>query len=132
MQDEETQGRASEGRKETDAMTRETTKEVGKFVLTIEPEALRSIVASGRLLELADTLAREAAIQIAAQIVEQVAAAALEPNRLQSGASASTTFIFDGGDFGTVPPRPKWGVGPIRDILSSSALRQVVALEVQG
>lgn len=118
--------------KEIAAVKREVGKEVGKFVLTIEPEALNSVIANGRLLELADTLAKEAALQISAQLVEHVAAAALNPGGLQAGATTSVTFVFDGGDFGTVPPRPKHGVGPIRDILDVSALRQVVAIERQG
>ena len=123
MPRQESQGTTTEGK---------LSKEVGKLVLTIEPEALRSIVASGRLLELADTLGKEAALQIAAQIVEHVAAAALEPNGIRSGVSASASFIFDGGDFGTVPPRPHWGVGPVREIIGASALRVVAGQEIQG
>ena len=85
-------------------------KEVGKLTLTIAPEALRSIIEGGRLLELADTIATEAAVQISAQIIDQVAAGALKGDLAKSGSGASVSFIFDGGDFGTVPPRPHWGV----------------------
>jgi hypothetical protein len=85
-------------------------KEIGKLTLTISPEALRSIIEGGRLLELADTVAKEAAAQISSQLIEQVAAAALKGDLAKSGSGASAAFIFDGGDFGTVPPRPRWGV----------------------
>lgn len=46
-------------------------REVGKLTLNFDPEALRSVIGSGRLLELADTLSKEAAAQISAQLVEQ-------------------------------------------------------------
>jgi hypothetical protein len=84
--------------------------EIGKLTLTITPEALRSIIEGGRLLELAGTVANEAAEQIAAQLVDHVAAAAVKGDLGKAGASAGVSFIFDGGDFGTVPPRPHWGV----------------------
>ncbi len=85
-------------------------KEIGKLTLTISPDALRSIIEGGRLLELADTVASQAAAQISAQLIDQVAAGALKGDLAKSGSGASVAFIFDGGDFGTVPPRPRWGV----------------------
>ena len=54
-------------------------KEIGNLSLTIQPEALRNAIESGRLLELADTVSREAALQISAQMVQHVAEAALKP-----------------------------------------------------
>lgn len=106
-------------------------KEVGKFTLTIAPEALRSIIASGRLLELADTITKQAAAQISSQLVDQVASAALKPDGLKGGATASASFIFDGGDFGTVPPRPHWGVVRI-DETQQTLLRQVARTGTEG
>ena len=84
--------------------------EIGKLTLIITPEALRSVIEGGRLLELAGTIANEAAEQIAAQLVDHVATAAVKGDIAKAGASAGVSFIFDGGDFGTVPPRPHWGV----------------------
>jgi hypothetical protein len=85
-------------------------KEIGNLSLTIQPEALRNAIESGRLLELAETVSREAALQISAQIVQHVAEAALKPELAKSGVSASASFIFEGGDFGTVPHRPHFGI----------------------
>ena len=109
--------------KDTAPMNR---KEVGKLTLEIHPEALRSIIGSGRLMELADTLAKEAAAQISAQIVEKVAEAAVGGG-MQSGVGVGAAFIFDGGDFGTVPPRPKFGVHDIADVVRGTDLRRVAA-----
>jgi hypothetical protein len=106
-------------------------KEVGKFTLRIAPEALRSIIASGRLLELADTMAKQAAAQISSQLVDHVATAALKPDGLKDGASANVSFIFDGGDFATVPPRPHWGVVRI-DEVQQTLLRQVARTGTEG
>ncbi|MGH7933116.1 MAG: hypothetical protein ACREQN_08090, partial [Candidatus Binataceae bacterium] len=63
--------------------------EVGKLTLTVDNAALRQAIADGRLLELADKLASQAAAQISAQIVDRVAKAALEPKALEAGVSAS-------------------------------------------
>ena len=84
--------------------------EIGKLTLTIAPDTLKTIIESGRLLELAGTIASEAAAQISAQLVDHVAAAAVRGDLAKSGTGASVSFIFEGGDFGTVPPRPHWGV----------------------
>ena len=51
--------------------------EVGKLTLTVEPDALREAIAQGRLLELADKLATQAAAQISAQLVDHVAKAGI-------------------------------------------------------
>ena len=84
-------------------------------------------------MELTATLSSEAAAQISSQIVEQVAKAAVEPDRLQAGVGASVAFVFDGGDFGTVPPRPRWGVGRLSDIVGRGALsRMAVAASPQA
>jgi hypothetical protein len=100
-------------------------KEVGKLTLEISPEAIKAIIGSGRLLELADTMAKEAAAQISAQIVDRVAEAAVSGG-IQSGVGAGVAFIFDGGDFGTIPPRPKWGVLNLEQ-LGDTALRRMAA-----
>jgi hypothetical protein len=113
---------------ESKSQSRQKRRELGKLTLDIDGDALRDVIASGRLLELADTVATEAAAQISAQIVESVAEAALSGG-LQ-GASAGVAFIFDGGDFGTVPPRPKRGIFQ-HDLVSRLALRRV-ANEFEG
>jgi hypothetical protein len=107
-------------------------KEIGKFTLNISPEALRSVIGSGRLLELAETLSREAATQISAQLIDQVATAALKPEGLKGGASAGVSFIFDGGDFGTVPPRPHFGVTRIDEVSQAGILRQIARTGTEG
>ena len=99
--------------------------EVGKLTLTVEPEALREAIAQGRLLELADKLATQAAAQISAQLVDHVAKAALAPKGLEGAASISFAYALEGGDYGTRPPRPHWGVVNI-DAISEGAIRQVV------
>lgn len=106
-------------------------KELGNLSVKIEPEALRSIIADGRMLELADKIATEAAAQISAQLVEQVASEALKPEGLKTGVTAKVSFIFDGGDFGTVPPRPKHGVIGLGEV-SRSPLRRLAAPEAGG
>ncbi len=93
--------------------------EIGNLSLTIQPEALRKAIESGRLLELADTVSREASLQISAQLVQHVADAALKPELLKSGVSASVAFVFEEGDFGTVPPRPHFGVVNLETIAAA-------------
>jgi hypothetical protein len=107
-------------------------KEVGKFTLNISPDALRTVISSGRLLELAETLSKEAAAQISSQLVEQVAAAALKPEGLKAGASANVSFIFEGGDFGTVPPRPHFGVVRIDEGVQAGLLSQIARTGTEG
>lgn len=106
--------------------------EIGNLTLSIAPEALRAIVASGRVLELADTLAKEAAAQITSQIVGHIASEALRGDGLSSGVAAGVSFIFDGGDFGTVPPRPKWGVFRLDEIAGSPLRRLVTGGALSG
>lgn len=107
-------------------------REVGKLTLNIAPEALRTVIGSGRLLELAATLSKEAAGQISAQLVEQVAAAALKPETLKTGASVNVSYIFEGGDFGTVPPRPHFGVVQIDEAAQIGLLRQIARTGTEG
>jgi dTDP-4-dehydrorhamnose reductase len=90
-------------------------KEIGKLNVSISAEALQEVISSGRVLEMTAKMAREAAAQISAQIVDHIAKAAANKGGLQA-ASVSAAFVFDGGDFGTVPHRPHWGVGPIGGI----------------
>ena len=96
-------------------------KEIGNLSLTVQPEALRNAIESGRLLELADTISKEAALQISAQLVQRVAEAALKPEALKSGVGASVSFVFEEGDFGTVPHRPHWGVVNLESIAAAIA-----------
>lgn len=92
-------------------------KEIATLSVNIKPEALQEVISHGRLLELSAIMAREAAAQITAQLVDSVANAALNKQGLSS-ATVAASFIFDGGDFGTVPPRPHFGVGPIRNVVN--------------
>jgi hypothetical protein len=102
-------------------------KEIGKLSLTISPEALRTVIESGRLLELADTLATEAAAQISAQLIDQVATSALKGDQMKSGATAGVSFIFEGGEFGTVPPLPHWGVVNLNQFRGNTLQRVATA-----
>jgi hypothetical protein len=105
--------------------------EIGSLTLNIKPEALQKIVADGRLLELTSRLATEAAAQISAQVVDHVARAAVSKQGLE-GASASFSYVFDGGDFGTVPHRPHFGVVQIGgEFATETALTRVVAQAVR-
>jgi len=110
--------------KESAARSEFESREVARLTVTLEPDALRDVIGSGRLLELADRISREAAAQISAQIVDQVAVAATRAGGITTGVSARVRYIFEGGDFGTVPPRPRFGIGRIADI--TSPLRVVV------
>ena len=105
--------------------------EIGTLNVTIAPDALREIISSGRLLELAGIMAREAAAQISAQLVEHVAASAAKGDGLKTAVGANVSFIFDGGDFGTRPPRPHWGVVNLGDI-AGTPLRQVAGGQALG
>jgi len=91
-----------------------TDVELGKLSYEVSAEGLKSIVESGRLLEFANTVAASAALEIHAQIVDQVARAAIDGKNI-GGISVGSVNVFEGGDFGTVPkgpkgPRPKIGV----------------------
>jgi len=106
-------------------------KTIGELTLRIDPEALRDIVAQGRLMELAATLANKAAAQISAQVVEHVAQLALKPEALNQGVNATVSFIQDEGDpgFGTRPPRPRFVVGANPGIVESALTRTIPGQE---
>ena len=106
-------------------------RNVARFHMEIEPDSLRRVVADGRLMELAHKLSTEASAQISAQIVEKLAEAAVGGAEVSSGLTISTSFIFEGGDFGTVPPRPKWGIVH-NEALSGGLLQQLAATEKIG
>jgi hypothetical protein len=107
-------------------------KEIGSFKLEIAPEVLQHIISEGRLMELVATIADEAHAHISSQIVEQIAQAAIDPPRLQAGVSVNVGYIFDGGDFGTVPPIPGWGVGPLRRMQFQGMLSRLAAAREAG
>jgi hypothetical protein len=104
-------------------------KSIAKLTLSIPPEALQEVIASGRLLEFADALASNAALQIQAQVVNQVAEAAIRPDALKAGSSVKVGYIWEGGDFGTLPPRPKWGIRNL-EVLREGLLRRIAGAEI--
>jgi len=104
-------------------------REIAKLTLAVEPEALKAIIEQGRLLEFASVAAAEAAAQISSQIVDSVAAMAVGGG---TGGGASAAFIFDGGDFGTVPPRPKFVVVELDRLGRAAVLQQFAAAAGQG
>jgi hypothetical protein len=85
-------------------------EEIGKLTLHLNPDALKKVIGEGRVLELAATMAREAALQMPAQIVDHVAKAALAPATLGGTAAEVAYIVGDEGGFGTPRPRPHWGV----------------------
>ncbi|MFT0174269.1 hypothetical protein ACLKMY_35670 [Paraburkholderia mimosarum] len=103
------------------------TERIASLTLRVEPEALRSVISSGRLLEFADTVATQAAAQISAQLVQHVAAGALRPDGLKNGVSAEVEYRHVTGDgepgYGTVPRPPRFIVSAALD--GQSALRQM-------
>jgi hypothetical protein len=112
-------------------------KQIASLSLHVDPEALRSIISSGRLLEFADTVAAQAAAQISAQLVQHVADGALRADGLKDGVAAAVSYRLVTGDgepgFGTVPRRPRFGVSVAQNV--QSGLRQVAsgaAAEEQG
>lgn len=105
-----------------------TSGEIGKFTLDVDPEALKHVIASGRLMEFAATVANEAAAQISAQIVDKVAGMAVGG----AGGGVGATFVLEGGDYATIPPRPKFGVGPIRRFDSILQRLATPAAELPG
>ena len=82
---------------------------VAKFSMEIDDEALKQVIRNGQLREFAATAASLASAHISAQIVDRIADMAIG----SSAGGVGATFIFDDGDFGTVPPQPRWGVGVI-------------------
>jgi hypothetical protein len=102
-------------------------KELGRLTYEISPDALKEIVATGKVVEFANTVAASAASEIHAQIVDQIAQAAVEGGGAR-GVSVGAVNVFEGGDFGTVPigpggrgPRPKISV-----LIGGNALSHVV------
>jgi hypothetical protein len=87
------------------------TKDIATLKLTVDPKALHEIITSGRLLEFANTAAAQAATQISAQLVQQVAEGALRKESLTGGMSVDVTYrsvLVDGEPgFGTHPPGPR-------------------------
>lgn len=86
---------------------------VAKLHLDFDDAVLKDVIKAGQLREFTGTVAALAAAHISAQIVDKVADMAVGG----SGRGVGAAFIFDGGDFATLPPRPKWGVGPLGDVL---------------
>ena len=89
-------------------------RHIGDVTLKIQPDVLKEIISTGRLAEFASTAAAQAASQISAQIVDHVAAAALEPNKMAAAAELKFSYVFEDGDFGTPwtgPHPPRFGVG---------------------
>jgi hypothetical protein len=84
---------------------------IGKLTFNIEPNALKEIISEGRLSEFSGVAAAEAAAQIAAQIVDRVAAAALDPDKLNVPTEFAVEYAFDEvGGFGFPRPKPR---GPV-------------------
>lgn len=85
-------------------------KDIAKLSLTVDPEALREIIASGRIAEFANTAAAEAAAHINAQLVQHVVEGAQKTDGLKQGVSVQVTYrsvVIDGEPgFGTVPHLP--------------------------
>ena len=81
-------------------------EELGKLSYEVSEEGLKAVVETGRLMEFANTVATSAAAEIHAQIVDQVARAAVE-GKAVGGLSVGSVNIFEGGDFGTVPIGPR-------------------------
>jgi hypothetical protein len=109
-------------------MPKTEVNQIANLTLRVEPEALRSIISSGRLLEFADTVAAQAAAQISAQLVQHVAEGALASKGLESGAGAEVSYLLVTGDgepgFGTSPRPPRWIVSSVENI-QSAGLRQL-------
>lgn len=102
-------------------------KELGRLTYEISPEALKQIVATGKVFEFANTVAASAASEIHAQIVDQIAQAAVG-NGGGRGVSVGAVNVFEGGDFGTVPIGPG-GIGPrpkLSVLFGGNALSHVV------
>jgi hypothetical protein len=105
--------------REQASLTSESTEEVmdgkslAKLTLTVEPAALREIIAKGELLKFADAVATQAAAQISAQIAWHVAEVSTRPpeetsDRLLAEVSFHEVFVDGEPGFGTgrFPPRP--------------------------
>ena len=104
---------------------------IANLTLTVDQGALRSIIESGRLLEFTDTVARQAAAQISAQLVQHVANAALKQSSEVGGLTAQVQYVSVVGDgepgFGTHPRPPRWVVTSAVEAAAQPLLRQVAA-----
>jgi len=89
-------------------------KQVASLSLNVDPEALRSIISSGPLLEFADTVAAQAAAQISAQLVQHVADGALKADGLRGGVSAAISS----------PRHRRWRTGVRHGSAAPSICRQ--------
>ena len=102
---------------------------IGKVTFDIAPEALKQIIATGRVAEFASKAAAHAAFQINAQVVDLLSKAALDKTGVASGLSVGFATIFEGGDFGSVGPRgPKGPIPHHGVVFGDTALSQVIAI----
>lgn len=92
--------------------TQKQGKHIGDVSFKIQPDVLKEIISAGRLAEFASVAAAQAATQISAQIVDHVAAAAIDPKRLAGAAEFNFSYVFENGDFGTPWPHPHGPRGP--------------------
>ena len=77
--------------------------QIASLSLKVDPDALRSIVSSGRLMEFTNAVAAEAANQISAQLVQHVAEGPSKDQ--QGGASVEVHYVMmEGGSYGFTPP----------------------------
>ncbi|SOE87106.1 hypothetical protein SAMN05446935_7665 [Burkholderia sp. YR290] len=106
--------------------------EIAKLTLTVNPEALKKAIGDGRLLELTDRIAKVAANQISAQMVDHVARAATQDKSGEGNVAAEVRYILEGGDFASIPPRRRWGVADMNVVLPASALQVVVSAPAEA
>ena len=87
-------------------------REFGKLTLTIDPAALKEIVAESRLTEFTNTISKLAAEQIPAQVIDHlVKAGADAPGK---GAAVGFALVMEeGGGYGTKPHLPFGPHGPV-------------------
>jgi hypothetical protein len=105
-----------------------TSKHIGDVTFKINPDVLTEIISTGRLSEFAAVAAAQAASQISAQIVDHVAAAALDPKKLASAAELGFSYVFEGGDFATPGPKgPPHGPRPHGGVLVLQSFTQRMA-----
>jgi len=107
-------------------------EDLGRLSYEVSPQALKTIVESGRLLEFANTVAASAAAEIHAQIVDQVSRAAVSGAAMRNGVSVAAANVFEGGDFGTVPKGPKGPRPKISVLFGGNALSHVVDIAAIG
>jgi hypothetical protein len=84
-------------------------EQIATLKLTVDPAALRKIISSGRLAEFAHIAAIQAANQINAQLVQQIAEGAMNAEATTGGVSVDVRYVFSDGEpgFGTHPPGPR-------------------------